>query len=167
MSSTSPADDRKATYLIGRMELAGLLIDPGLDPSGDEARQQSNLRHDAAVKFATMHFRLWVPSIPPLHLRGVLDDNGLAAIGDKYGRWLSAAMTTPPAGRMLAHQVLERATLQEMLPETPEDEETLRRVLDVLSGRRAATIGSLMAPFIGRFAAAVANLRSKATAAVR
>jgi hypothetical protein len=166
VSSTSPADDRKATYLIGRMELAGLLIDLGLDPDSDEARQQSNLRHDAAVKFATMHFRLWVPSTPPLHLRGVLDDNGIAAIGDKYGRWLSAAMTTPPAGRMLAHQVLERAALQEIAPAT-EDEETLRRVLDVLSGRRAATIGSLMAPVLGRFAVAVANLRGGAMAAGR
>src|SRR4029077_21175296 len=144
-SSTSAADDRKAAYLIGRMELTGLLIDPGLDPSSDEARQQSKLRHDAAVKFATMHFRLWVPSIPPLHLRGALDDNRLAALGDKYDRGLSAAMTPPPAGRLLAHQVLERAALQEMAPETPEDEETLRRVLDVLSGRRAATVGSLMA----------------------
>ena len=39
-------------------------------------------------------------------------------------------MVTPPGrSRLLAHQVLERAVLYEMSPESAGQEETLRRVL--------------------------------------
>ena len=108
VSSRSPADDRKA-YLIGRMALAGELVDRGLDPDSEEARQQSKLRHDAAVKFATMHFRLWVPPYLPLHLARRARRQGLAkAIGDRI--WaLAVRGNDAAAGRPAARAPGPRA----------------------------------------------------------
>jgi hypothetical protein len=131
------AGDPKSTYVIGRLFLAGLLTDP------DDA-DRAICRHNTAFEFALMHFRLFGPATAPSHLRNAIagmgmppspngGDDGLAKLAARYGRWCAAAMTTPPRGRILAHQVLERAALYEMAPDNPADEATLRRVLDALA----------------------------------
>ena len=95
---------------------AGKLVDPELDPHSAAARRQARQRYEAAAEYVAIHFALLAASGEPQRA--------------KLGRWYAAAMTAPPGrGRLLGHQVLERAVLYEMPPESPGQEDTLRRVL--------------------------------------
>jgi hypothetical protein len=119
-------------------------IDPAIPGAYDRAEEHADRRHDVAVKFAAMRFRIYGTGTAPSHLGNLLagmprarttgesDDKGLAALEAKYRAWLMAAMLTAPCGRMLAHHVLEYAAVYEIAPEHPADLATLRRVLDVL-----------------------------------
>lgn len=135
------AGDPKAGYVVGRLALKGALADPGAGEK--EGREQTVRRHNALVEFAAMHHRLWGPGTPPSHLKKLIEGFGgrsdgpdLAALGAKYGRWYSAAMLTPPAGRLLGHHAAERAALYEMEIEGG-DVVTLRRVADAMVGHTA------------------------------
>lgn len=133
--------DAKAGHVLGRMELAGRLTDPGLINGGDDGREQSRRRYEALIKFAGEHFALWGPGTAPSHLRNLVtgmgvsspdsrDDNRLEVLQRRHFQKEADAMTTPPAGRLLGIDVLRRAALYEMPIDDPRDQETLRRVAD-------------------------------------
>jgi hypothetical protein len=147
------AHDPRAGYCVGRLFLAGALTAPhDTSVQGATARaiEEAERRHDVAVEFAALRFRIYGTGAAPSHLGNLIagmrqapttgegDDKGLAALTAKYHRWCGAAMITPPCGRILAHQVLERAAVYEMPPDNPRDEATLRRVLDVLIAEKDA-----------------------------
>jgi len=133
--------DAKAGHVLGRMDLAGLLVDPDHDPNSDDGREQSRRRYEALIKFAGEHFALWGPGTAPSHLRNLVtgmgvsspdsrDDNRLEVLQRRHFQKEADAMTTPPAGRLLGIDVLRRAALYEMPIEDRRDQETLRRVAD-------------------------------------
>lgn len=135
------AEDPKAGHVFGRMDLAGLLVDPRLDPRSDDGREQSRRRYEAGLKYAAEHLVLFGTGTAPSHLRNLItgmgmqsqdsrDDNRLVVLTARHNQKYADAMTTPPAGRLLGHHVLERCVLQETGVENPRDQETLRRVLD-------------------------------------
>jgi hypothetical protein len=115
------SDTPKSTYVSGRLFLAGVLADP------DDA-DAAIRRHDKAYDFALAHFRRGGRLLPS-PASGGGDSAGLET---KLRNWETAAMLTPPAGRLLGIDVLRRAALYEMAPDNPADEVTLRRVLDAL-----------------------------------
>lgn len=136
----SLAHEANAGHVLGRMELAGSLTDPELDGSED-GREQSRQRYEALVKFAAEHFALWGSGTAPSHLRNLVtgmgtsspdsrDDNRLEVLQRRHFQKEAAAMTTPPAGRLLGIDVLRRSALYEMPIDDLRDQETLRRVAD-------------------------------------
>lgn len=167
MTDLDPPPPAEAGYVTGQLWLAGDLTDPidiRFESAGAyrRAAEDARRRHDAATDYATMHYRLWGSGTAPSHLRNMLagmhvppatdtnDAAGLAVLTAKWRRWETAAMTTPPCGRLLGIDVLRRAALYEMAPDNPADMATLRRVLDRLvelkSGRIRRAVDESIEP---------------------
>jgi hypothetical protein len=137
--------------VIGRLLIGGLLFDPGVDRRKRQALDQAQHRYDTLFEFAMMHFRLFGPGTAPSHLRNAIagisgsqavagDADPLAGLYAKYRTWSAAAMIVPPGrSRILAHQILERATLYEMPPANVGELDCLTRVADRLGGLRGGS----------------------------
>ena len=102
----------------GRCVCDGAGVSAGSDaprPENALARRQARERCGAAAEYLALHSAAVAGAGGPQRA--------------KFGRWYGLAMVTPPGrSRLLGHQVLERAVLYEMPPESAGQEETLRRV---------------------------------------
>ena len=125
------ARSKYAGYVLGRLYLAGAF---GADE--DLAERRHNVLRD----YADYHHRLYGPGTAQSTMRDLGSPRGRSPEGDadplagiyaKFKAWYSAILTLP-GGRLVTHQVVERATIYEMPPATASELGCLIRAADRL-----------------------------------
>lgn len=148
------ARDQKAGHVVGRLELRGALMDPGLRRSEDprerkEAAQQSRRRYDALTRFAAEYFAVFGRGSAPSHLRNMITGLGPPIDGDDDAKAeasraalelrvrskIAQAEEVEAAGPVQAITVLRWAALWEIELE-PLEVITLRRVADAIGAKK-------------------------------